>query len=83
MLIRVLFLLGLAVAVFAIMTVLRKRKQLKDNPYERIQTAINEETEKLHNAAQVLRASENFIRQLQREVEVRKVDINTLNAQIK
>ena len=83
MLIRILFLLGLAVAVFAITTVLRKRKQLKDNPYERIQTAINEETEKLHNAAQVLRASENFIRQLQREVEVRKVDINTLNAQIK
>ena len=83
MLIRILFLLGLAVAVFAITTVLRKRKQLKDNPYERIQTAINEETEKLHNAAQALRASEHFIRQLQREVEVRKADINTLNAQIK
>jgi len=82
MFIRFLFLFGLAVACFAVMAIIRKRQQIKNNPYERLQTAINDETEKMHAAAQALRSSENFIRQLRREVEVRKIDISTLNAQV-
>ena len=83
MFIRTLFFIGLTIAAFAVAVIIRRYQQRKNNPYERLQAAINDETEKLHNASQALRASENFLRQLQREIESRKADINTLNAEVK
>jgi phage shock protein A len=81
--IRIVFLVVMAMGAWAIYMIWRSFKHNRNNPHKRLQKIIEDETEKLHRATEILAASEKFVRQRQREVGVRQTDVDHLLSVIK
>ena len=76
-------LVGTCVAIWQILTAMKKAKKSDNDPHKRLQAIIEVETQKLHAAAGRLRASENYVRQLAREVRICSDDIESLNVTVR
>jgi len=82
LLIRLVFLVALVAAGWAIWQIWKRYKK-KQSPEDKLNEIIDEQTEGLHAAAEALRASESYVRQIEREVEARRKDVRLLDARVK